>query len=521
MPFWSSKKKVAEGRGPTKEEQEAAKKEEEERIQEERNERLLPWNLEQKVAVVLNPIKVPFIILAGLLGSVVEVKIGMSTTSSDTWTRGFTGPGPECVVHKADYNKLLADTRDNDKLSAVTDALDNAFSVPRGWINKTAHDLATCTTLLDEQTNRTVTRCDLFGGPLVDYVFEAPDNCNIEWDNVSKQCIMTMDGLALADKDELVGVAQNFYVPYALIWMIFKLVWIPGYYIDRAARLASGDGPPPEPMMKLISEPTCDKTGKCGQAGTVFSVLGTISKVIRFSLLPNTLILPLTSVRFIEQCRDEYIIYTQDTSWGFWIYCWLMFDLITTVGMYAAAQTVMGGKALGTMWYRCYKMVAIWPTMIALSFFFADLACCFSLRFWVGLRILLQLIFTLNLTFNVTLDIAKTVANTVIFFDILQFTIMIMSLLCPKLLAKAPVPEWLQEWTAQPDDIKSTASLASVSSTRRDSDERRGLLGTTAGGSLEDPPSPRPTGSPRPTSQQAQAKAKAKPKGGLLGFMKK
>jgi len=509
MPFWSSKSKVAEVAGPTKEEQEAAKKEEEERIQEERNERLLPWNLEQKVAVVLNPVKIPFIIIAGLLGSVVEVKIG--ALAQDTWYRGFWGTGPECVVHRADYKKLRVSTHDNDNLNAVTSRLDELFAPVATIINSSAHKIALggCTTVTED--NMTTTRCDMLNGPLFKLTFEA-DNCDVKFDAVTEQCTSEnelSEILSRAEEGESVGVMNRIpYVPYALIWMIFKLVWIPGYYIDRAARLASRGGSPPEPMLKLISEPTCDKTGKCGEAGTMLSKLGVVSKVIRFSLLPNTLILPLTSMRFVTQCREDYIIYSQDASFGFTIYCWLLCDLVGMIALYAVAQTVLGGQALEKMWYRCYKTISIFPTLIAMNLFIIDIACSFKWRFWQGIRIVLQLMFTLELSFDVTLDIAKTVANAVVLFDILQFTIMIMSIFCPKLLGRAPIPEWLQEWTAQPDDIASAPTSASLASR---GDETRGLLGEGTS-QLETPPlSPRPA-SQRPADRRAKAKAKPKPK---------
>ncbi|CAK0863811.1 unnamed protein product [Prorocentrum cordatum] len=133
-------------------------------------------------------------------------------------------------------------------------------------------------------------------------------------------------------------------------------------------------------MLKLISEPTCDKTGKCGAMGPPLTILGIVSKVIRFSLLPNTLILPLTSMRFVEQCRDKYIIYSQDVSIGFWVYCWLLADLVTMIILYVVAKTVLGGQALSKMWYRCYKTISIFTTLIALNLFFFDLICCFKLR---------------------------------------------------------------------------------------------------------------------------------------------
>jgi len=465
--------------------------------------------------VVLNPVKIPFIIIAGVLGSVVEIKIGLVTEKS--WYRGFWKTGPECVVHQADYDKLIVSTTDNDKLSAVVDKIDSVFKPVVDKVNSTAYRVSNCTSVR-VNANLTATRCDLLNGPLFNFSF-SQDMCGVEFNGQGCSSNEELGQiLEPVEEGDSVGVMKTIpYVPYALIWMIFKLVWIPGYYIDRIARLAAGSGPPPEPMLKLISEPTCDKTGKCGAMGPPLTILGIVSKVIRFSLLPNTLILPLTSMRFVEQCRDKYIIYSQDVSIGFWVYCWLLADLVTMIILYVVAKTVLGGQALSKMWYRCYKTISIFTTLIALNLFFFDLICCFKLRFWQGIAIILQLVFTLNLSFDVTLDIAKTVANAVVFFDALQFIIMIMSILCPKMLARAPVPEWLQEWTAQPDDIKSVPTSASLSSRASGSDETKGLLGAGSSQQGVRPVSPRPV-SPRPTDDQGKAKARAKSKSKWLPF---
>jgi hypothetical protein len=188
--------------------------------------------------------------------------------------------------------------------------------------------------------------------------------------------------------------------------------------------------------------------------------LGAVSKIIRFSLLPNTLILPLTSLRFVTQCRQEYIIYTADTTVGFSIYCWLIFDLVSIVALYGVALTVFKGQALGKTWYRFYKAVSVGTTLVALNFFFIDLYCCFNWNFLLGLQILLQLSFTIDLTWGFSPDAAKSVACVVVALDSLQFAILIMSLLCPLFLNKASrfMPGWLQGCTGRPADIGDTAS---------------------------------------------------------------
>jgi len=451
MPFgffgrrqWSSD---GEDDAARRAQQEARRQEEEDRRLreiEERNERLLPWDLEQKVAMVLNPIKVPFILAAGLLGSVVELRI--RAVAEDTWYRGFFGLGPECVVHKADYGELRAEI---DDLSALMKKLDGLLFPVESGLNKSLQKIASnCT------TEHNITSCDLLNGPILNYSF-APDNCYVEYDETRGRCTSESE---LSERPgmehESGGLVRSLYVPYAFVWMLFKLIWLPGHYIDRAARLAAGgSGPTPEPILKLISEPTCDRLGWCGRCADKLGILGSVSKVIRFSLLPNTLILPLTSIRYVQQCQGEYIIYSHNASFGFGVYAWLLFEVVTMLILYVAAQTVLGGKALGTKWYGMYTFFSFVRTVVALNMYFFDLVCCFSWRFWEGLSVILQLAFTLDFTANVTFDIAKTVANTVVVLDYLQFTIMVWSFLCPRLLARLPVPACLREWTARPDDI--------------------------------------------------------------------
>lgn len=449
----------------------------------ERNDRLLPWNLEQKVAVVLNPVKIPFIIIAGIIGSVVELKIVDLTKDTDLWYRGLgtvVAYGAQCVVHRANYQNLIVSTDDSEQATSILQVLDKATQPLTDAWNATAHKVAAnCT----DGPNRT--HCDLLpGGPLVNWSW-ADDFCGVEYDNLTGECRAPQAGFVYkhtsADDENSgwAGVTKMIpYVPHALVWMIFKLLFIPGYYVDRIHRYAVGTDPPPEPMLKILAEPTCTEDGKCGSLGPKFSKLGIVSKAVRFSLLPNTMILPLTSMRFVEQCRQEYIIYSANTTVGFALYCWLVFDLVQIVLLYATGLTVFKGRALNQMWYRCYKVHSVTLTIVALSFFIFDLCVCLRWKFWLGLEVLLSFSLNIDSTWGFSLDFAKTVASVVVMLDGVQFTILVMSLLCPVFLNKSArfLPARLRAWTDQPADINTTADLKHAEGDTQEADASRPLV---------------------------------------------
>lgn len=391
-------------------------------------EKLLPWRLEQKVAMFLNPIKIPIIIIVGVLGSIVEFR--MRSIVDTTWHATMWRDGPTCFVHRV-HGKLVSD----DALKNVSSTLNSALSGVNDYINQSLQNSSRC-----NRTEEGAQRCVLFDSAKLglNYSFEK-DYCGIN--DTCELNFYGSDGseVLVEDEDKVTGLLYHLpFIPYVMVWAIYKLAFLPVHPVDRAANCVSGNPkPPPEPVFKLLTEPnfqTCSG---------FMSVVVAIGKIIRYSLLPNTLMVPLLTMGRHPKC-EEWIFYDFDSIFGFFIYYWAIFELVFVVAMYVVGKTVFKSLCVGTWKYRCYKTYWFMTLFTALFLFIADTIVLFNWRFWEGLLLMLQLAFTFDLRFSFAVDFVRTLATVNIFLDVLQLLILIFSLIAPPLLRKL-APEWYKK----------------------------------------------------------------------------
>jgi hypothetical protein len=395
-----------------------------------RNEALLPWSLEQKVAMFLNPIKIPILIVVAILGSWVEYNL--IATPHQTWVAPLWRSGPTCFVNKLD-GPLLNDTR-LDRLSSL---LNKTLYPIIDRINKSLGNHTNVT----EEGNRRFSLLDY--GTLVHFPVDhcgITDDCQLETDENGKPTLDIYGGENETTHDPLESIAgvakwRVPFVTYSLLWAIYKFCFLPFHPIDRAYRLVLGNPhPPPEPVFKLLTEPYFQG---CGGMNLVLNKFSMVGKIIRYSLLPNSLLLPIISLRQRKRCPG-FVHYTYDTWLGGFIYFFILADLVSVFVAFAVGITVMGSKCISTPFYRIYKFIWYAWQNVALVFFIVDIFIVLNLRFWEGIHLQIRLFFTIVLSPNLTIDFLQILGGASIFFDTLQFTIMVLSFLCPVLLQKIP-----------------------------------------------------------------------------------
>lgn len=427
IPFLGKKKKEEGPPKKSKEEIKAEKEAEKAEKAAERNERLLPWSLEQKVAMALNPIKIPILFMVATLGSYVEYKL--IKRDHETWVAPLWRAGPTCVVNQLDEPLL-----NNTRLDWLNGKLNKTLYPIIHRINQS---LENSSSNITENGNRRFYFADW--GTLVHFKVDhcgITDDCRLEKDESGNNVLEEMN-----EGEKTFSALSKWRVPlltYSLLWAVYKFVFLPFHPVDRAFRLVMGSqasgGPPPEPIFKLLTEPFFSES--CPGA-FVFNKVSMIGKIIRYSMLPNSLLLPIISLRSVEKC-DKYIHYTYDTYLGGFIYFFILVDLVSVFGMYIIGITVKGGKCISTPLYRCYKTIWFLSLFTAITLFISDLFIVLNMRFWEGIRIQFRLFFTIVLSPNYSLDILQVLGSVSIFFDALQFTIMIFSFLCPHLLKRVP-----------------------------------------------------------------------------------
>mmetsp|Transcript_47887 Transcript_47887/g.95233 ORF Transcript_47887/g.95233 Transcript_47887/m.95233 type:complete len:479 (-) Transcript_47887:236-1672(-) len=431
---------------PTKEEEAALKKEkaeqarlEKEEKAAERNEKMLPWSLEQKVAMGLNPIKIPILIVVAILGSWVE--LSLVATKHETWVAGVWRGGPTCYVNELD-GPLLNSTR----LDWLSDWLNETMYPFINAINKSLENSSNVT----ENGNRRVYfwESKTFLHFPIDHC-GITDNCSVEDDPGDEMYPVGSEPYGLA-------YWRIPYVTYSLLWAVYKFVFLPFHPVDRFYRMVSGKASEhPEPVFKLLTEPYFSSKLCGGDGGKVnkgLNIVSMVGKIIRYSLLPNSLLLPVITLRSRREC-PHLIAYTMDSKMGGIIYFWILTDLVTVFAVYVLG-IAKGGKCIATCFYRAYKFIWFSGLGIALTLFIIDFILVFNWNFLAGLRLQLRLFFTIVLSPNLTINFLQVLGFASIFFDSLQFTIMVMSFLCPHLLKRVPGMAGLLKDDAAPSNNK-------------------------------------------------------------------
>jgi len=335
--------------------------------------------------------------------------------------------GPTCFVNELD-GPLLNGTQ----LDRINDWANRTF-----WpiIDRINQSLAGSNCNLTESGNR---KCDVFDyGTLVHFPVDhcgITEDCKIEMDEAGEPTLNPVDD----GMPTLAGLTR-WRIPlvsYSALWALYKFVFLPFHPIDRAYRIAMGNPtPPPQPVFKLLTEPYFEGCGK--PVNFFMNKVSMVGKIIRYSLLPNSLLLPIITLRSRRKCPG-YVHYTYDKFLGGFIYYFIVLDLIHVLVMYVLGITVKGGKCIKTLPYRCHKLWWFLSLNVAVILWVADLFIVLNFRFWEGIHLQIRLFFTIALNPNITVDFLQLLGTASIFFDGLQFTIMVLSILCPFVLKKVP-----------------------------------------------------------------------------------
>lgn len=156
-----------------------------------------------------------------------------------------------------------------------------------------------------------------------------------------------------------------------------------------------------------------------------------VGKVFRYSLLPNSIMLPLLSMSKRSRC-SKYIFYEMDTLFAAVIYGYVLFDLILVFAAYIIGKCVVGG-CIKTCKYRLYKAywyVSLW---ISIFLFIADLLWVFDIRFWQGLFSWLDFTFVFDPHLNFAIDIVKKLLGVNMMLDYIQLMILVLTMVLPLL----------------------------------------------------------------------------------------
>jgi hypothetical protein len=377
-----------------------------------RNESLLPWTIEQKVAMCLNPIKVPIVVLVLLFGCSVENRINWTTQES--WrAKWWDRAGPVCYVHRLNHglNKNF------------TFKLPDQLAAP---LNNTINNIVT-----NLGANGSLT-------------------FNQTWFVIEKDvCGITIPTKGLDDEGCSVGPEEAFhhsedgtdglngfklpFVYYTLVWAVYKLVFMPIHWPDRLARRFTGNQYG-EPMFKIMTQPHyrwC--TGP-------MEIISKIGALFRYNMLPNSMLVPLATLNHVNGC-EEYYYYRMDHLLAKVIYWWCIIDFMTVLGAVAFGHTIYSGKCIGSCLYKLYRFQWLLSLPIAFFLWLWDLINVFEWRFWKGIMLALDVVIDcqFDFTFTFVVDVAEMLACVVVFLDTLTLIIMILSLVCPKLGLRLPI----------------------------------------------------------------------------------
>lgn len=405
--------------GPSQQQQNKAHDDRQQKMEEnmlkeaELADRLLPWNAEQKLASVINPVKIPMIIIVCVLGCKLENLFNESTT--EQWHSTFARSGPMCFVHHLNR-----------------DIYNVSFRVPQWMRNITEKIDDNSVEFINEQ------------------ILEIEeDSCGISKD-VDGQCVVgeKVENGGLKHHVRLehatAGLNQGKipFVYYSLVWAVYKLVFIPAVnWPDRLMRRITGV-PTAQPVLKLLMMPYNRMLGREW-------TLSKMGAVIRYSMLPNVLITPLITMSYDPDCRG-FFHYTMDSVFSQAIYYFCVVDLLIGTTLFILGYTYYEGKIIDKWFYTAYKCwwwAVLFP-LILLSMFDAFLV--FDHRKWLGWKLVLKITLSIKFTVESATTFCELCSMVVTTLDITQFVIMIMTLLCPKCAHKIPI---LRDWVKEDEEV--------------------------------------------------------------------
>lgn len=407
--------------GPTAEEK-AAEKAERDRIAKEEKEakeleqrealqmKLLPWGFGDYVKMFLfMVIKFPFILAIGLVATAVEVQVKAVNTRS--WHRPTFSSGPSCFVTELSEDLFSFNTSINElAIRAGYGPLYNESKLVVGnssaWFNYTLTETDHCG--LD------------------------PDHCSIPDKTLDDGNLVEDNGWMNSGHG---GIDFGFYFPFASLWMLYKLVWIPLWPVDRIASKCAGNvHPPPQPIFRLVTQPYFQKCTGFMQGLTM------ILNMLRYVFLPNYLLLPLVSLVPMEHCKPGRVLihYQMDWIFGQAAYIWLVMDFCTVVVAYAYFKFVKNGQAIGTCAYRLYKTWWLLTCFTSIILFICNLCFTFDWNFFGGLNFAFQMIIDFNMLFKYSVDLLAFMAAANFILESLSMTYLIYGTVLPIIIQTVP-----------------------------------------------------------------------------------
>mmetsp|Transcript_31265 Transcript_31265/g.88075 ORF Transcript_31265/g.88075 Transcript_31265/m.88075 type:complete len:468 (+) Transcript_31265:117-1520(+) len=422
-------------------------------------EALLPWGVEQRVSAILIFIKAPLIVLVGLIGAAAELTVKVNTMES--WARGgsfLPGGQTSCFTHRLETS-LTANLGDFGIIETINQTL------LRGGIN---------TTHLFEH-NITIDPLSGLAG--------AQDTCVI----LAKE---TAPNSRVFECSQEGGTKRggpwggiDHYVPFALIWVICKVLFIGIHPIDRAVKQMHPSDTPPEPIFKLLTEPYFQVC-----TFPAFVVMK-VFHFIQYRLMPNALLGALASMQAHPFC-PHWVLYRFDWLWGSLCYYMVIFDIIGVAAGYAFFKTVMGGKMVGTNVYRCYKtlwflksfVVCTWP-ILALFFTFGGITALIQV-----IRSFIRIVVSLDFRFSITVDVLRIFVVLVIILEVIELQFFIWGLLCPPLLGWLPCCACLKDIQddSDGDGYSSTSDVSDYEPLSQEAKNAPPNGGSTRGNNLKD-----------------------------------
>jgi len=356
-------------------------------------ERLLPWEVENKLAALFTLVKVPLIVFVGVFGYLGENQVKELTVAR--WSRGvLAASGPSCFVHKLDASRMPEHTE---------------YSLIQ-WMNQT-----------------------FMGGrlgakkkvKLVDATLEVAgrDLCGFD-----ERCRPT-DVLSKSTRSS--GGVQHA-GSFALIWMFFKLAFIGIHPIDRIARKTC-DRPP---VLKLLTEPhfqICE---------IPMAMLVKVLFLFRYRIMPNALLTAILTVETHPVC-PEIIYYKMDWFWGTVTLYAIWADLLITISCYVAAW-VKNTSLVGTWKYRTYKTMWFFSSIFPGIFVMFDVLTTVQWNVFKLFRLTFRVVLTFDVTFAFYIDFLQVFIFLISVLEVVEFTTFVMQLLCPKVLARCGLMEKLE-----------------------------------------------------------------------------
>ncbi|CAK0897761.1 unnamed protein product [Prorocentrum cordatum] len=350
-------------------------------------EAMLPWGFESKLAFRLAFIKIPFMLLITCIGMAAEYHLYSKTT--ETWLRYGKGSVSDNI-----WSLLL-----EDKTGCYAHRLE---------------EVTPSKTLLQGPDGLHV------NASLDPLHIDNPDTCEVDL----HKC--TVKGLSHAG---FFTTGLNHWVSFALLWFVYKVVFIGIHPVDRLAKMAGA----PEPLMKLLTEPYFQ------QCTTPMTVLVKFLFYFRYKMMPNTLLGALASLHDFAPDCPNMVSYKMSPAYGNACYYLCIIDLCSVVVFYIYVTKEMEGKLIGKWRYRFWKLA--WLGSAGLFGFVAIWA---SYRTFGGLTSILRVIlssflavaFSFRFSFKINLDLLRVLVFLVFTFEVLELIFLVITILGPKVAPK-------------------------------------------------------------------------------------